>query len=84
MDISSLARKLGRRGGETRAKRLSAKRRHEIASQGGRSRARSLALAKRVRVNFRYVEAILALRGKKITVQRVKNFTGKLPGLYVK
>lgn len=84
MDISLLAKALGRRGGLSRSRRLSAERKKQIAALGGHSRAQSLLLAKRVHVNFRYVQTIREMRGESLTVKREKNFTGKLPGLYVK
>ena len=61
MNLSELAKQLGKRGGLQRAKNLSANRRKEIASQGAQARAESFLLMKRLSVNFQYVEAIQAL-----------------------
>ena len=54
---------MGRRGGRARAKRLSAERRRQIASLGGRARHRSRLVAQRIVDNLRYVAAVLELRG---------------------
>jgi hypothetical protein len=62
MSLSRIAKQLGKRGGLARAKKLSSKKRKAIASMGGRSRALSHHAARRVETNFRYVEAIEALR----------------------
>jgi len=77
-----MARALGRRGGRSRARRLSAGERRRIASSGGRARSRSLRAARRVAENFRYAAAILELRGGPPEVVRMKTFRGPLPGLY--
>lgn len=84
MNISSLAKVLGRRGGQVRAKRLSPERRREIAALGGKARANSLDLYKRMIENFRYVQTIREMCGETSGLKREKNFSGKLPGLYVK
>ena len=62
MRLHQLAQALGRLGGLARAKNLSALRRKEIASQGGRSKALSRVAARRIRDNFAYLEAVEALR----------------------
>jgi hypothetical protein len=62
MELSSIARALGRRGGLARARKLSAGRRKEIASQGGRSKALSRHASRRIRENFEYLERVNALR----------------------
>jgi hypothetical protein len=77
-----MARAMGRRGGQARARRLSAERRRQIASLGGRARHRSLLAARRIADNLRYAAAVLELRGGPPQVLRVKTFTGRLPGLY--
>jgi hypothetical protein len=82
MDIAQVARALGRRGGQARAARLSAQERRRIAALGGHARRRSLELAHLVTENFRYVEAVAALRGGRPKVVRSKTCTAKLPGLY--
>jgi general stress protein YciG len=62
MDASEIAGMLGRRGGLARAVALSRERRREIAAQGGRARALSHHAERRVRENFRALEAVDALR----------------------
>jgi hypothetical protein len=62
MGIRSIARALGRRGGLARARKLSAERRKEIASQGGRSKALSRHASRRIRENFEYLKRVNALR----------------------
>jgi hypothetical protein len=78
-----MARAMGRRGGRARARRLSAERRQQIASLGGRARRSSLLVAQRIADNLRYAAAALELRGGgPREVLRMKTFTGRLPGLY--
>jgi hypothetical protein len=62
MNLSQIAKQLGRRGGLARAKSLSLSRRKAIASLGGQARALSRHAVRRVEENFRYLEAIEALR----------------------
>ncbi len=62
MDMTQIAKQLGRRGGLVRAKNLPSARRKAIASLGGRARALSHHAVRRVEENFRYLEAIEALR----------------------
>lgn len=62
MELRSIARALGRRGGLARARKLSAERRKEIASQGGRSKALSRHASRRIRENFEYLRRVDALR----------------------
>lgn len=61
MSLRSLAKQLGRQGGLKRAQKLSAQRRKEIASAGGKARAEAHATAKRIEENFRYLETIREL-----------------------
>jgi hypothetical protein len=82
MDITQVARSLGRRGGQARAARLTPEERRRIAALGGHARRRSLELARRVAENFRYVDAVAAMRGGRPKVARVKTCPGPLPGLY--
>jgi hypothetical protein len=82
MRALEMARRLGKRGGMARARRLSAERRREIASLGGRARRQSLVAAKRIAANFRYLAAVLALQGGPPEVTRMKTFDGRLPGIY--
>jgi len=58
---STIAKRLGRRGGLERARRLSSKRRAEIARLGATARADSLRMAARIRHNFDYVRAMREL-----------------------
>jgi hypothetical protein len=81
MNVSDMARELGRRGGRARGRRLSAAERRRIASQGGQARARSLQTARRIVDNLRYAAAVDALRGRP-TVARVRSCAGPLPGIY--
>lgn len=82
MNVSEAARAMGRRGGRVRAQRLSAERRRQIASLGGRARYRSLLVARRIDENLRYAAAALELRGASSPVRRMKAFRGPLPGIY--
>jgi hypothetical protein len=81
MDTSSMARALGRKGGKARAARLLPVERARIAALGGYSRALSLHAARRIAENFRYVEAMAALRPR-TKVVRVRTLAGPLPGIY--
>jgi general stress protein YciG len=62
MNTSEIARVLGRRGGKARARSLSREERREIAAKGGRARALSHHAERRVRENFRALDAVDALR----------------------
>lgn len=73
---------MGRRGGHVRAQRLSAERRRQIASLGGKARHSSLLVARRIEENLRYVAAVLELREASPKVLRMKSFRGRLPGIY--
>jgi hypothetical protein len=77
-----MARRLGRRGGQARARRLTAERRRQIASLGGVARRQSLLAAQRIADNFRYLAAIVELQGGPPEVIRMKTFDGPLPGIY--
>jgi hypothetical protein len=81
MKTREMARMLGRRGGQARARRLSAAERTRIASLGGEARRRSLEAARRVADNLAYAAAVAELRGRR-RVTRMKTFKGPLPGLY--
>jgi hypothetical protein len=80
--VREMARVMGRRGGQARARRLSAERRRQIASLGGHARQRSLLAARRITDSLRYAAAVLELGGGPPEVLRMKSFTGRLPGLY--
>jgi hypothetical protein len=77
-----MARAMGRRGGRARAARLSAGRRREIASLGGRARGRSILVTRRLVQNLRYAAAVRELRGEPRAIVRMKAFELRLPGLY--
>jgi hypothetical protein len=79
--VSSIAKALGKRGGQARAKRLSAERKKAIAAQGGRSRAESLQLKRCIEENFKYVAAIQELQGGPVKVKHVKTWKHRLPSL---
>ena len=79
VDLTAMARAMGRRGGRARAQRLSAERRRQIASLGGQARQRSQLVARRIADNFRYAAAVVELQGGPPKVQRMKTFRGRLP-----
>jgi hypothetical protein len=81
MTISEIAKTLGRRGGLSRARRLSKRRRTEIARMGARARGESLRLAEAIRNNFDYVAAIHQLHPPR-DVRPESVFSGPLPGIY--
>ncbi len=62
MNLRQSARALGRRGGLARARSLSRQQRKKIASLGGRANALSRHAVRRIEDNFRYLEAMGALR----------------------
>jgi hypothetical protein len=82
MDASQIARLLGRRGGQVRARRLSTPDKKRIASLGGVARAASLLRARRIVENLRYAAARMELDGKATAVTRLDRFEGRLPGIY--
>ena len=82
MTVSELAAALGRRGGLARASRLSPERRRAIAAQGAAARKQSLEAARRIEINFRYRELVLALAPAAPRVGRVSTCRGPLPGIY--
>ena len=53
-----------------------------IASLGGKARFQSLQAARRIVDNFRYAAALGDLRGRPVTVKRLRTFGGPLPGIY--
>ena len=81
MSLDQAARRLGKRGGLARARRLSAERRREIASQGGAAKRESLAVARRLADNFVYAAMMESLRGGPAAVERLSECDGPLPGL---
>jgi hypothetical protein len=82
MDVSEIAKTLGRRGGRARSARLSAADKRRIAAMGGHARRQSLQAARRIADNFRYVSAVDALRARTATVKRVRTMSEPLPGIY--
>lgn len=82
MDVSSVARMLGRRGGLARARRLSPEARQRIASLGGLARRRSIEATARMVENFVYLDLVEAFQGGVPGVARVRRPAGRLPGLY--
>ena len=82
MNASEMAKALGRRGGLSRGKRLSATDKKRIASLGGKARLQSLQAARRIVDNFRYVAVLDDLRPRPTTVRRLRAFAGPLPGVY--
>lgn len=81
VDSSAAARALGRRGGRSRARRLSPAERSRIASLGGHARRESLQAARRIADNFRYLATVLAMRPA-LPVKRLRTVRGRLPGIY--
>ena len=82
MVTRDIARLLGRRGGQARARRLDEAERKRIASLGGKARLRSLERARRIVQNLEYASAVSELQGQSRTVTRLKTFKGRLPGIY--
>lgn len=82
MKATAAAAALGRLGGLARARRLPSEERRRIASLGGKARRQSRLLAERIDVNLRYAAAVRDLRGRPVTVRRLRTFTGRLPGIY--
>ena len=76
-----MAKALGRRGGLSRARRLSSRRLADIARAGARARGESLRLARAIRTNFDYVKAIRELHPPP-PVRSESRCGGKLPGIY--
>jgi hypothetical protein len=76
-----MARALGRRGGLSRARRLSSRRLAEIARTGATARGESLRLARAILTNFDYVNAIRELHPPR-PVRSETRCGGRLPGIY--
>ena len=81
MTLSDLAKKLGQKGGQMRAKRLLPSHRRKIASLGGRSRSLSLRVKKHIVHNFHYLQAVKGL-SKSPKISRVSTLKTRLPGHY--
>lgn len=82
MNVSEMARALGRKGGLARDKRLSPAEKKRIASLGGKARVHSLQATRRIVSNLRYAAAIRDLQGQPTPVVRLSTFAGPLPGIY--
>ena len=80
MNTRDMARALGRRGGRARARNLTADERRRIAALGGAARRRSLEAERRLAANFAYAAMVRELRPPP-AVERMKSFSGRLPGL---
>ena len=78
----AIAKALGRRGGQARARRLSAEERRRIAALGGAARRTSLEVARRIAENFAYLTAAQELGGRPPRPVRAGTCKGPLPGLY--
>jgi hypothetical protein len=81
MQISEMARALGSRGGLSRARRLSSRRRADIARAGAIARGESLRLTRAILTNFDYVNAIRELHPPR-PVRSEARCSGGLPGIY--
>ena len=64
MKTQDMAKALGQRGGQARARRLLAEEKQRIASLGGQARAESFLLKRRIAKNFRYVAVVRELAGR--------------------
>lgn len=82
MDPSRIAKLLGSRGGQARARRLPAAERRRIAAMGGNARRRSMQVARDLLDNLKYADIVLELQGGPPAVRRMKTFEGPLPGIY--
>lgn len=81
MEPSALARALGRRGGLSRARRLTPADKSRIASMGGHARRESLQAARRIADNFQYLAVAQELRPAP-PVKRLRTCSARLPGIY--
>lgn len=78
----TIAARLGRLGGQARARRLEPAERRRIAALGGAARKRSLDVARQIAANFAYLAAMHDLGGRQPTAARITTCGGPLPGLY--
>jgi len=78
MDYQNIAKILGSRGGLKRAQNLSSNEKTRIARMGAKARVASLEAATRIEINFKYLEAIWALKPPP-KVRSVKSTNRKLP-----
>ncbi len=80
MDYQNIAKELGRLGGLKRAQNLSSTEKKRIASLGAKARIASLKAARRIEINFKYMEAIRQLNPP-ATVKSVNSTNRKLPSI---
>lgn len=83
MDRRAMAQHLGRLGGRKRAARLAPTDKRRIAALGGKARAESFAIARRIEANLSYAATIAALQPRPVVVAREERPTRRLPGIYV-
>lgn len=81
MNLSTIAKKLGSKGGRARAKVLDGRARRRIASSGGKARAKSLQAKRLILENFSYLEAVQALSPPP-PLKRRRDIKHRLPGLH--
>lgn len=81
MNISQIAKALGRKGGLARAKKLSAEQRKKIASLGGQVKSLSAKANDRIESNFRFARTMKLLR-KVPKIKSVSRVNHPLPGIY--
>jgi hypothetical protein len=77
-----MAQLLGQQGGRSRARRLDARERKQIASLGGKARSLSLRVARRIVENLEYAAVVQALQGRAAPVRRLSTCRRRLPGIY--
>lgn len=80
-NIKEIAKVLGSRGGRARAKSLTSEQRRSIAKKGALARLNSLEAARRIRINFQYVETVRCLAPKTSKIIRVKRCSYRLPSV---
>ena len=80
MDYHNIAKELGKLGGLKRAQNLSSAEKTRIARMGAKARIASLKAARRIEINFKYVEAIRQLNPP-ATVKSENSTTRKLPSV---
>lgn len=83
MNISQIAKTLGRKGGLARAKKLSAEQRKKIAARGGYVKSISAKAERRILDNLLWLDTLRELR-KAPPVKSVSRISYKLPGIYAK
>lgn len=81
MNLRKIAKKMGRKGGLARAKRLSAEQRIKIASLGGQVKALSAKAEQRIEKNYIYVKIVKELQ-KPPKPKSISRISHSLPGIY--